>query len=342
MSKFRLLLEDKMKNWLAIGHFAKQAGISTRTLRIYEDLGLIAAHARGENGYRYYLSEQLELIERIKKFKALGFSLEEIHSLLDVDITMDSQKLESFLRQRLESLGQQAMKVQAQKNQIENILSSLKKTKQGLSLHQRRFIMNQFEKFSVVVAGIRDLDKTAEYIREHIKKSGKEIPVEVWDGTSILPQNKPFIFVVSESLLKNRDVQSLTPDVVVIKELSESSKEIEKAYLQLFSAVGPHMCTILNADDRAVVELAGHETIRKGKTYYFSKNSGLQSQISKIGGAISDGENIQIYGFNQNKGPLEIKLKKILGFDEEVAFLASLTAVMDIGIKEETFNGDLL
>ena len=198
--------------------------------------------------------------------------------------------------------------------------------------------MTQFEKFSVVVTGVRDLGKTAEYIRAHIKKSGKEIPVEVWDGSRPLPQKKPFIFVVSEILLKNNKVASLAPDVVVIKELSESSKEIEEAYLQLFGAVGPHMCTILNADDRAVVELAGNETIRKGKTYYFSKNSGLQPQISKIGGVISDGELIQIYGFNQNKGPLEIKMKKILGIGDEVALLASLAAVMDIGLKEETLS----
>jgi DNA-binding transcriptional MerR regulator len=327
-----------MKKPLTIGQFSKKVGLSSRTLRVYEDVGLLQAQARGENGYRYYNEAQLELVERIKKFKSLGFSLEEIRSLLEVDTSMNSHKLESLLQQRQRALEEQAANLHVQKRKIENILTSLKKNQQGLSPQARRFIMTHFEKISVVVAGIRDLEKTAEYIRNHIKKAGKDIPIQVWDGVASLPIQKPYILVVSEGQLTTKDVSGLTPDVVVIKELSESAQNITKAYLQLYNSVGPHMATILNADDRAVVELAGNPTIRKGKTYYFSKNSGLKSQISKIGGVLSDGEEIEMYGFNRTKDSLKMKFGKILGLDEEVAFLTSIAAVMDIGLKESVFE----
>lgn len=338
MSTFRLFLEVMMKNWLTIGQFSKEVSLSTRTLRVYEDLGLIQAHTRGDNKYRYYTSKQIELIERIKKFKSIGFSLEEIRSLLEIDISMDSEKLKSLLQKQLSKLENQQLSINSQRSQIETILSSLNKNKQGLSVQDRRFIMTQFEKISVVVAGVRDLEKTADFIRGHVNKSGKDIPVTVWDGSSPLPHKKPFILVIAEGLLKNVEVSNLSPDVVVIKELSQSSKAIHDAYVQLYGAVGPHMSTILNADDRAVIELAGNETIRKGRTFYFSKNSGLKPQISKIGGVVSDGEKIEVYGFNQNKGPLEVTLKRILGIDEEMSLLASLAAVMDFGLNEDTLR----
>jgi DNA-binding transcriptional MerR regulator len=324
-----------MKNWLTIGQFSKEVSLSQRALRVYETLGLIKAHTRGENKYRYYTTEQIELVERIKKFKSLGFSLEEIRSLLEVDTSMNSEMLESLLEKRLQTVKVQREGLNTQESLIESILTSLRKNKQGLGPHERRFIMSQFEKTSVVVAGVRDLDKTANYIRGHILQSGKDISVVVWDGQAPLPQKKPYILIVSENLLHKPEVSKLAPDIVVIKELSQSSQEIQNAYLQLYSAAGPHMSTILNADDRAVIELAGSEIIRQGRTYYFSKNSGLQPQISKIGGVISDGEEIEIYGFNHSKGPLKMTLKRILGMDEEMAFLASLAAVMDFGLKEE-------
>lgn len=132
-------------------------------------------------------------------------------------------------------------------------------------------------------------------------------------------------------------VQHLTPDIVVIKEVSGNSSETQSAYLKLFNSSGPHMNTILNADDRAVIDLAAHEMIRKGKTYYFSKNSGLRPQIQKIGGVLSDGETIQIYKFNEIHPLLEIKMSQIMGLTDETAWMASLAAVMDIGMDLDLF-----
>jgi DNA-binding transcriptional MerR regulator len=327
-----------MKSWLTIGQFSKMAGVSARALRLYEEEGLIQSHARGENDYRYFREDQLELVGRIKKFKGLGFALREIRAILDVDLTMNCDKLESFLEQRLKSLSTQEIELAKQRSQIEIILSSLKEKKGGLRPNERRYIMSYFEKVSVVVTGVRELKVTAEHIKSHLRRGGQEVSVQEWDGQSKLPTDRPSILVIPEKYLHLEAVTKINPDIVVIKELSAYSKEVEKAYLQLYGAAGPHMATIFNADDRASIELAANELVRRGKTYYFSKNSGLESQIRKIGGVVSDGEEIKIFGFNQTPAHLNIKLNKILGFDEEIALIASLAAVMDVGLEKESLS----
>lgn len=324
-----------MKNWLSIGQFSKKVSLTQRTLRVYEAAGLINAHTRGENKYRYYTEEQVEVVRRIKQFKSFGFTLNEIKSLLEVDITMNPDRLEIYLKERLSILQKEQARLHSAEQTIQKILSSLKSKNQGLGPLERRFIMSQLEKVSVVVTGVSGLEITAQYIKKHVESGGKNIPVTVWDGQSLLPESKPYIVVIPEHLLNEKEVAKLSPDVVIIKELSTSSTELHSACLQLYRAVGPGMSTILNADDRAVVEFAANNTVRKGKTYYFSKNSAMQPQISRIGGAVSRGETIEIFGMNQNAEPVEIKMRKILGNIEEVAYLASLVAVMDFGLKPE-------
>lgn len=329
-----------MKGWLTIGQFAKQVSLSERTIRVYEKSGLIKAHTRGENEYRYFTNEQIQTIDRIKQFKAFGFSLAEIRSLLEIDETLDRAKLCVLLEKQLVIIEQEYSSLSAAQTKLKQVITSLNQKNPGLSPEERRFVMNRFEKTSVMVGGVSNLELAANLIKQHFEKSGKSVPVIEWDGNADIPVAKPFILVVSEKVLLaqrklNSKLSAFTPDVVVIKELSKSSDELHQAYLQVYGAVGPHMSTILNADDRAVIEFAGNETVRKGKTYYFSKNSGFEEQIGRIGGVVSDGEKVSIFGFNQTKTPTEINLNRILGHDEEMAYLASLAAVMDFGLKRE-------
>lgn len=76
-----------MKDRLLIGELARTAGISTKTLRYYETLGLLGAAERTESGYRTYSEEDVERVQFIQGAKALGLSLSEIG---DVVGTMDS------------------------------------------------------------------------------------------------------------------------------------------------------------------------------------------------------------------------------------------------------------
>jgi DNA-binding transcriptional MerR regulator len=59
---------------MLIGELAQRAGVSTRTLRYYEQQGLISAR-RAANGYRQYEESDLRLVAEIRSLLAAGFTL---------------------------------------------------------------------------------------------------------------------------------------------------------------------------------------------------------------------------------------------------------------------------
>ncbi|QDK36105.1 MerR family transcriptional regulator [Bdellovibrio sp. NC01] len=329
-----------MKNWLTIGQFSKAMGVSAKALRLYESIGLIKSHARGENGYRYYEESQLEIAHRIKGFKDLGFTLAEIKALLEADESLDSDKLATSMQVRLKEISEQAELLKSQKEQIERILSSLQKKQEPLHAEQRRAIMSYYGKVSILITGCDGLEKTAHFVHEHFKSAGQDVPIFTWSAGMELPDAKPYILILPEKFLTHEDVLKINADVIVIKSVSVHSEEMEKAYLRLFAEVGPHVTTVINADDRASVSFAGQEAVRKGRIFYFTKNRALEPQIQHIGGVISDGEELEIYGFNL-KSKVEMKYKKILAFEEEIALLSSFAAVMSVGLEKENLAGTL-
>ena len=71
---------------LQIGEAADRAGVTQRTLRYYEEKGLLNAPPRMEGGFRLYSTEDIERIERIKEMRdLLGFSLADIKEMLEAD-----------------------------------------------------------------------------------------------------------------------------------------------------------------------------------------------------------------------------------------------------------------
>lgn len=63
---------------------ASEAGVNVQTLRYYERRGLLTAPARLPSGYRDYLPETVRTVRFVKRAQQLGFSLEEIETLLDL------------------------------------------------------------------------------------------------------------------------------------------------------------------------------------------------------------------------------------------------------------------
>jgi MerR family copper efflux transcriptional regulator len=72
------MIKDKMR----IGEFAEQAGVTPRTIRYYEDLGLLGPNQREGQGFRYYTEVELGRLKKIEALKQLGLSLEEIGEVL--------------------------------------------------------------------------------------------------------------------------------------------------------------------------------------------------------------------------------------------------------------------
>ncbi|MCZ2811087.1 MerR family transcriptional regulator [Modestobacter sp. VKM Ac-2979] len=67
---------------MQIGQVAERIGLSLRTIRFYEENGLVVPTSRTEGGFRLYSEADVARFEVIKRMKPLGFSLEEMQELL--------------------------------------------------------------------------------------------------------------------------------------------------------------------------------------------------------------------------------------------------------------------
>lgn len=67
---------------MTIGELAKRVGVSNRTLRYYDEIGLLAPSRHSPAGYRLYGAGDVARLQQIRSLRQLGFSLEEIRACL--------------------------------------------------------------------------------------------------------------------------------------------------------------------------------------------------------------------------------------------------------------------
>jgi DNA-binding transcriptional MerR regulator len=110
---------------IRIGDFSKLGRITVKTLRYYDEVGLLKpARVDGFTGYRYYTIEQLPRLNRILALKDLGFSLAEIGQLLAGDLTLEQMRgmlklRQAEIRQQLQEQTERLARVEARLRQIE-------------------------------------------------------------------------------------------------------------------------------------------------------------------------------------------------------------------------------
>lgn len=96
-----------MEKRMTSGEIARKTGVSQKTVRLYDEKGLLKPSGYSEGDYRLYDTEALAVLEKIIALKQIGFSLEEIHDNLaaekEVDITeVLTRQLKSLETKRYE------------------------------------------------------------------------------------------------------------------------------------------------------------------------------------------------------------------------------------------------
>lgn len=118
------------KQLLKIGELAKRADVTVRTIRYYEELGLITPSELSAGGFRFYSENDLNRILFIKRFKDLGLSLEEIQTLIlgSQPGETKSEKIHanySMLENQLKKINDKIAELKMAKELIEKGLASL-------------------------------------------------------------------------------------------------------------------------------------------------------------------------------------------------------------------------
>ena len=110
----------------ASGEFARLAGVSVRTIRYYDEIGLLEPSDRSDAGYRRYSDADLEDLEQILALKYLGFSLDEIQRL--------SKQGVASLEARL---AKQKAMVRDKRKQLDDILRAIERAEAALREDER-------------------------------------------------------------------------------------------------------------------------------------------------------------------------------------------------------------
>lgn len=110
----------KDEKFYTAGEFAKKAGVTIRTIRFYDNKGLLKPSSFSEAGYRLYTNEDFAKLQRILTLKYLGFSLEEILISMTNDTGINHLK---------ESLDMQMKIVKTKINHLQSIERSIDEAK---------------------------------------------------------------------------------------------------------------------------------------------------------------------------------------------------------------------
>jgi len=114
-----------------IGELAEKTGLSLRTIRHYDEIGLVHASGRTEGGFRLYTEDDYKRLILIRRMKPLGFSLEEMTELLRVIdlLADDAQRAGDEVRAELDAFIAQAVErrqaLQAQLDMADEFVSLL-------------------------------------------------------------------------------------------------------------------------------------------------------------------------------------------------------------------------
>lgn len=118
----------------SIRELAQLSGLSTRTLRWYDEIGLLKPARVAESGYRYYGPAQVDRLQHILTYRALGLQLARIRECLD-DPSFD----------RLAALRQHRKELQDRKARLELLIQSVEET---IGCEERKETMNDERKFA--------------------------------------------------------------------------------------------------------------------------------------------------------------------------------------------------
>jgi len=132
--------KEKEEKFIQIGELAKKARVTPRTIKHYEDKGLLKPFKKTQGGFRLYQDDKVKLVERIRQLKKAGFSLREVKEMEEIDGIVEENIFEKVddneLNKMIKFLQSQLIKTEERLNEtikvkkgLEEVIEFLKKRK---------------------------------------------------------------------------------------------------------------------------------------------------------------------------------------------------------------------
>ena len=106
-----------------IGDVARQSGVPPKTIRYYEDIGLIRPN-RSENGYRAFTENHVHKLAFLGRARALGFTIEDCRTLLALyeDENRESVQVKAVAEEHLRQIEEKIEKLQSMRTTLTDLV----------------------------------------------------------------------------------------------------------------------------------------------------------------------------------------------------------------------------
>lgn len=111
---------------MRIGQLAQQTGSTTKTIRYYEQIGLVPEPQRTASGYRDYHPDAAHRLMFIRSAQTAGLSLSEIQTVIEIDSTDTStcEHVENLLREKISDVDERIRTLRTTRNQLNRLLQN--------------------------------------------------------------------------------------------------------------------------------------------------------------------------------------------------------------------------
>jgi MerR family transcriptional regulator, copper efflux regulator len=108
-----------------IGTVSEKSGLPAKTIRYYEDIGLIAPDRR-DNGYRDYSMEDVHRLRFLQRSRSLGFSVEECRQLLSLygDRDRESAEVKAIATTKLGEIERKIAELQGLRDMLQYLVAT--------------------------------------------------------------------------------------------------------------------------------------------------------------------------------------------------------------------------
>lgn len=127
-------MADKQQTQMTIGRVAAAAGVAATTLRFYERAGLLTPTDRSPAGYRLYDSRAVERLRFIRSAQSVGFSLQDIKTLLALDERTSCDQVRGMIEERLADVAHRIAELKSVERTLRNAAARCRKSRVGCAV----------------------------------------------------------------------------------------------------------------------------------------------------------------------------------------------------------------
>ena len=118
-------MSNQKNKLMKIGELKQESGISIKTIRYYEELGLIKAEKRTKGGFRLFSRSIIPRLDFIKRAQSLGFSLQEIGSFIEIHDRgeVPCAEVTQNIQEKISEIEDKILKLEELKAQLTGMIS---------------------------------------------------------------------------------------------------------------------------------------------------------------------------------------------------------------------------